>query len=221
MRNTNGPLRRIKAGALLLACLALLLLTPAAFADAAGTQAGRGTVDPVGQSDNYSAVMYNNTNGLPTSEANAIAQTSEGFIWIGSYSGLIRYDGNTFERMDSTTGIASVVCLHVDSRDRLWIGTNDNGLALMEQGEFRQWDVEDGLSASKICDIAEDGDGTIYVATAEGITMISPDLSLRTVEDPRVAKAYMERICMGSDGLLYCLTTADDFFTLRDGQLAE
>ena len=75
-------------------------------------------VDPTGKGDGYAAVLYNNTNGLPTSEANALAETSEGFIWIGSYSGLIRYDGNTFERIDSTTGIASVVSLYVDQ----WIG---------------------------------------------------------------------------------------------------
>lgn len=79
-------------------------------------------VDPTGRSEGFSAVLYDNRNGLPTSEANTIAETSEGFIWIGSYAGLIRYDGNTFERVDSTTGISSVVCLYVDSQDRLWIG---------------------------------------------------------------------------------------------------
>ena len=93
-------------------------------------------VDPVGQSENYSAVLYNNTNGLPTSEANAIAETEDGFLWIGSYSGLIRYDGTDFERIDSTSGIASVVSLYVDSQDRLWIGTNDSGLFMMYHGAF-------------------------------------------------------------------------------------
>ena len=48
------------------------------------------SVDPTTRGEGYSAVLYNNTNGLPTSEANAIAETEEGFIWIGSYSGLIR-----------------------------------------------------------------------------------------------------------------------------------
>ena len=43
-------------------------------------------VDPVSYPDRYSAVLYNNTNGMPTSEANAIAETSDGFIWIGSGS---------------------------------------------------------------------------------------------------------------------------------------
>ena len=91
-------------------------------------------VNPVGKAEGYSTIVYNNPNGLPTSEANAIAETSEGFIWIGSYAGLIRYDGNTFERFDSTTGIANVRCLFVDSQDRLWIGTNDSGLFLGQGG---------------------------------------------------------------------------------------
>ena len=202
----------------LLLCLAFALLSPR-YARAAGSSGRGGTVNLVGQDQNYSAVLYDNTNGLPTSEANAIAQTSEGFIWIGSYSGLIRYDGNTFERMDSTTGIASVVCLLVDGQDRLWIGTNDNGLAMMERGEFRMWGEEDGLGSAKICTLVEDEDGTIYVGTTAGITKISPDLVLQPLDDPRIANAYMERMNLGSDGVLYCLTNEDDFFTLRGGEL--
>ena len=42
------------------------------------------SVDPTGKTEGFSAVLYNNPNGLPTSEANAIAETDEGFIWIGS-----------------------------------------------------------------------------------------------------------------------------------------
>ena len=54
------------------------------------------SADPTGQRGGFSAILYNNQNGLPTSEANAITETGEGFIWIGSYAGLIRYDGNSF-----------------------------------------------------------------------------------------------------------------------------
>ena len=95
--------------------------------NASGVQNWPLSVDPTGRSEGFSAVMYNDRNGLPTSDANAIAETEEGFIWIGSYAGLIRYDGNTFERLDSTNGITSVTSLFVDSKNRLWIGTNANG----------------------------------------------------------------------------------------------
>ncbi|MBR4183282.1 MAG: hypothetical protein IKQ56_05610, partial [Lachnospiraceae bacterium] len=113
------------------------------------------SVDPIGRYEGYSAVLYDNTNGLPTSEANAIAETEDGFIWIGSYAGLIRYDGNIFERMDSTEGLTSIKCLYVDSRDRLWIGTNDNGVAVMEKGKLRRWSKLDGMKSAHTRAITE------------------------------------------------------------------
>ena len=178
-------------------------------------------VDPVYSSDNYAAVLYNNTNGLPTSEANALAQTSDGFIWIGSYSGLIRYDGNTFDRVDSTTGIASVICLFVDSMDRLWIGMNDNGLAMMEPGKIHMWGKEDGLPDTKINTIAEDENGNIYAGTTSGIVMFTPDLEITPLKDSKLSMLYFEMMKLGSDGLLYCTTNEDDFFTIQDGQLVD
>ncbi len=178
--NAAGP----GSGPRLFAALLSLLLTAqtACFAlagggtkNASGVENRAVSVDPVGRSDGFSAVLYDNSNGLPTSEANAIAETSEGFIWIGSYAGLIRYDGANFERMDSTGGISSIKCLFVDSRDRLWIGTNDNGVAVMERGEFRMWGKLDGMSSAHTRAITEDRDGTIYVATTCGIAAIDPE----------------------------------------------
>ena len=201
--------------------------TAAASATAAPAETAEGqedqtlAVDPVYEKDNYSAVLYNNTNGLPTSEANDIAQTDEGFIWIGSYSGLVRYDGNTFERMDSSTGVANVTALYVDQKDRLWIGTNDNGLALRERGKFRMWKEEDGLGSAKIRAIAGDGKGTVYVGTTAGISIIDEDMKLTSVDDPRIANVYIEQLCLAGDGLLHCITNEEEYFTLRGSELVD
>lgn len=211
----------LRAAAMTVLALTVILLTAVAVS-AASSQEEVEIVDPVRQPDNYSSVLYDNTNGLPTAEANAIVQTSEGFIWIGSYGGLIRYDGKDFVRMDSTKGVASVVSLFVDSHDRLWIGTNDSGLALMENGEFRMWGEEEGLNSSYVCTIQEDSDGTIYVGTTEGINTVSPDdFSVGSIDDPKVSGAYIESIRRGSDGMLYCLTNEDNCFTLRNGKLID
>ena len=177
------------------------------------------SVDPTGRSEGFSAVMYNNLNGLPTSDANAIAETGDGFIWIGSYAGLIRYDGNTFERMDSTNGITSVTSLFVDSRDRLWIGTNANGFAVMERGEYRIWDRHDGLKSSSIRAFAEDSRGVMYVATTSGIAMVDTDMNMTMLDVPELENAYIQDIRLGGDGLVYGLTKPSDLFTLRDGKL--
>ena len=186
-------------------------------ADNAGSPAL--TVDPLGSSEGFSAVLYDNANGLPTSEANAIVETSDGFIWIGSYAGLIRYDGSTFERMDSTEGLTSVKCLFVDSRDRLWIGTNDNGVAVMDRGGLKKWGKLDGMISAHIRAIAEDTAGTIYVATSGGIMMFDSQFNLSSLDDEKIAEANMRELRLGKDGLLYGSTDAGDLMTIRDGRL--
>ena len=201
----------------LLLVLAILLNMGAAGAE--GSPDGVATVDPVGQPENFSAVLYDNTNGLPTSEANAIVQTSEGFIWIGSYGGLIRYDGNTFVRMDSTSGITSIKCLFVDNRDRLWIGTNDNGVAVMERGELRKWGKLNGMKSAHTRAITGDQNGTVYVATTCGIVTIDPEGNLRMMEEEAIAEANMRDLRMGSDGIIYGVTNFGDLMKIRDGKL--
>ncbi|MBO7663807.1 MAG: HD domain-containing protein [Clostridia bacterium] len=177
------------------------------------------SVDPTGRAEGFSAILYNNPNGLPTSEANAITETSEGFIWLGSYAGLIRYDGHTFERFDSTTGIANVRCLFTDSRDRLWIGTNDSGVFLMEKGELRQWDKAEGMKSSSIRAVVEGSDGLIYVGSTVGIALIDRDMNLSDLRDDRISALTIRELRPGSSGLVYGLTASGDVFAMKNGKI--
>ena len=200
-------------------CLFLLLAIVALMNLGAAGADGTNTVDPVNDPENFSAVLYDNTNGLPTSEANAIVQTADGFIWIGSYGGLIRYDGNTFVRMDSTSGLTSIKCLYVDDQDRLWIGTNDNGAAVLFKGELRKWGKLEGMKSSHTRAITGDSNGTVYIATTCGIAMIDPNGNLRMMEDEAIAEANMRDLRMGSDGIIYGLTNFGDLMKIQDGKL--
>ena len=72
----------------------------------------------------YVRTVFNERNGLPTGEANDVLQTSDGYVWVGSYGGLIRFDGTEFRNF-SSEGIlpsSSVRMLFEDSLGRLWIG---------------------------------------------------------------------------------------------------
>ena len=228
MKTSESGGRRVLGRLLSALTLTLLLAVfsgPTCFAEsgmsvnASGIPNRTPSVDPTGRAEGYSAVLYNNTNGLPTSEANAIAETSEGFIWIGSYSGLIRYDGNTFERMDSSLGISSVMCLFVDSRDRLWIGTNDSGVFLMEPGELRKWDKTNGLKAVNIRAITEDAAGTVYICHGLRHRDDRPGAESRRPGGPAPIRQPISGISVGATALIYGLTQHGDLFTVRDGKL--
>ena len=176
-------------------------------------------VDPTGKGDGYSAVLYDNTNGLPTSEANAITETADGFIWIGSHSGLIRYDGKNFDRIDSTTGVSSVVSLFVDSKERLWIGTNDSGVAVMESNDYRLYNQKDGLTSSSVRSIVEDTDGSIYIATTKGIAKVDSENNLSMLKDDKISGGYVRLLSLGNDGVIYGVTNEGSVFTMEGGSI--
>lgn len=175
--------------------------------------------DLIGSKDGFSAVLYDNRNGLPVASVNDIAQTEDGFLWIGSYAGLIRYDGRTFERIDSTGGLTSAKCLFVDSRGRLWAGTNDNGAALVEHGGYCMWGKGEGLTSLHIRMIAEDGEGLIYLATSSGIAVIDRNNNLRMMPEEEIFEADVECLRAGPDGTLYGMTATGDLIIIREGRL--
>lgn len=128
-------------------------------------------VDP----DSCVISVYNDRNGLPTGEANAVVQTPDGYIWIGSYGGLIRYDGTEF-RNYSDEGLLSsstVRSLYVDSAGRLWIGSNDRGVFMMEGDRFVQPSGQPLDSILCIRGFAEDSGGNIYVSSSSGMAKIT------------------------------------------------
>ncbi len=174
--------------------------------------------DSTGLEVGQTSVMYDSSIGMPTSEANAIAQTSDGFIWIGSYSGLIRYDGSTFDRYDPSTGIASVVSLFVDSQDRLWVGTNDSGVALVNGDDVSMFSRADGVPSSSIRAIGEDGSGNILFATTQGMVYYD-GTSVHEYDDHRISTEYICELRTDSRGIVYGETFDGNFFSIEGTKL--
>ncbi|MBE7008877.1 MAG: HD domain-containing protein [Ruminococcaceae bacterium] len=172
-----------------------------------------------GKSSDYTSVLYNSSNGLPTSDVNAVVQSAEGFIWIGSYSGLIRYDGNAFYRYDSSTGVSSVVSLCADSQGRLWVGTNDSGVGMLKDEQFTFYDREQGLRSSSVRSIVEDAQGNILVATTMGIAYIDTNGEMHVLDDPQINREYVCELVRGENGVVYGVTNAGGFFTIEDLRL--
>ena len=202
----------IKCGQIILGLFLGVFLSASVPAQAEKENA---SVDPSGVGASYSAVLYDSSTGLPTSEANTVLQTADGFIWIGSYSGLIRYEGNSFYRYDSTEGISNVISLYEDSKSRLWIGTNDNGVAKYEDGIFTFYGKVEGLKSSSIRSIVEDEDGNILIATTLGIAYIDKNQELHVLDEPQLDGEYVCELHRGSDGIVYGETISGAFFTLK------
>jgi len=132
----------------------------------------------------YSYVTYGLESGLISAEINAIEQANDGYIWVGSYSGLYRYNGAKFEKMDLDGSISSVVSLFEDSKDDLWIGTNDSGIACYDSksGNVTIYSTKNGLASDTIRSVCEDEEGNIYVGTSTDVCIIGSDGSVKKLD---------------------------------------
>ncbi len=175
--------------------------------------------DVLGNGKDYTAILYDNTNGLPTSETNDIVQSENGYIWMGGYSGLIRYDGNTFYRYDTSTGISTVRCLCIDKKGRLWIGTNDDGAVMLQDEKFTFYNKGKGLESSSVRSIVEDNDGNIVIATTMGLAVVGTDDKIRSINEAQINKKYIRRLTKASNGIIYGCDLDGGFFSYRNGRI--
>ena len=108
----------------------------------------------------YEGILYDARSGLQSSAANAIAQTPDGYIWVGTYSGLYRYDGVKFERFVTDSPISNVMRLFVDRDGDLWIGSNDSGVYVYHSADHTVeiYDTSNCLSADSVRSITQDAE---------------------------------------------------------------
>ena len=163
----------------------------------------------------YTARLYDATNGLPTSDANCILGTSDGYVWIGGYSGIIRYDGLNFERLDSSEGLTSGRAIFEDSKGRVWVGTNDNGVVLLEKNIRVHYTYKDGLPSSSIRCFAEDTAGNIFIGTTAGLSYVDKNGMLRVVDDERINNEIVSTLSSAASGYIYGVTKTGHVFMIE------
>ena len=163
----------------------------------------------------YVPIVYNSENKMSSSEANDIVQTPDGYIWVGSYAGLYRYDGRKFAMMGKKQNITNVTELYVDSKGRLWVGTNDSGVAVYENKEFKLYGIDDGLDANSIRSVCEGEEGEFYIGTTGKMSVLYPDGTMKmlvTLEDV----SYVNSLTDEKDGVVAGVTNDGVLFFVKD-----
>lgn len=113
----------------------------------------------------YSRTVWTQEHGLPQDTVRAIAQTKDGYLWLGTDEGLAQFDGYDFVVFNKENGALpsnSVAALWAAQDGSLWIGTL-GGLTRYRDGKFTTFTKNDGLSDTSINSITEDRSGAIWV----------------------------------------------------------
>jgi ligand-binding sensor domain-containing protein/signal transduction histidine kinase len=131
----------------------------------------------------YSRRIWRSEDGLPQNKIQAITQTREGYLWIGTSGGLVRFDGVRFVVFDRSNTPAlrddSILSLCPASDGSLWIGTEGGGLVSMKADAFRNYNAGEGLTNGFVRAVAQDRAGRLWVGTDRGFFRLDGDKLLR------------------------------------------
>jgi PAS domain S-box-containing protein len=136
-------------------------------------------LDPHKTITQYIHTVWGPESGISDGNGMAIAQSRDGYLWLGAFGGLFRFDGVTFTAFDKnnapgmkqTAGI-TVKTLYEGRDGSLWIGTNGRGLVRMKDGNFTIYTSKEGLSNDTVRAIEEEPDGSIWIGTDLGLNRL-------------------------------------------------
>jgi ligand-binding sensor domain-containing protein len=152
---------------------------------------------------------YTDRDGLPKGYCAAVIEDHEGNIWIGTETGIARFDGQRWHDLtiDSGFGIIPVTTIFEDSNNVFWFGSdsvNNTGLMRYDGSKWSSFPVAEGLIVhNTICDIFEDMDGNLWVASGlgssggatcimeSGVVTFTMDTGLM---GPRVRSLFQDRL---------------------------
>jgi ligand-binding sensor domain-containing protein len=121
----------------------------------------------------YSSRTWQTEDGLPQHSGTAIVQTSDGYLWVGTFNGLARFNGVEFTRFTvaNTKELVTddINKLYEDRSGRLWIGTY-SGVLSYERGQFKHWNSPEQLSRANVRSFGERSDGALLVATSKMVS---------------------------------------------------
>jgi ligand-binding sensor domain-containing protein/AraC-like DNA-binding protein len=178
-------------------------------------------LDPTRSLKDYLVRTWTVETGLPNGRINALAPSAEGYLWIGTSAGLVRFDGVRFTAFTRKEIPAlkkdNILALYEDTSGVLWIGTDGGGLVSLDGGEWKARTTENGLSNDRVRTISGDGKGGIWAGTDYGLNHIGPDGTRVYTPDDGLYDSIITALAADSRGNLWIGTLRGGLQKFRDG----
>ncbi len=119
----------------------------------------------------YLIRQWTSNDGLPQNSVIAMAQTTDGYLWMATFGGLARFDGVRFEVFDPDRfpGLESYyLYLAADRENGLWLSRSDGAASVFSAGKLRRLTEADGLPRGEVSKIEVAPDGSVWAGTMSG-----------------------------------------------------
>ncbi len=149
----------------------------------------------------FYARIWQTDEGLPHNTVQAITQTADGYLWVGTHEGLARFDGVSFTVLELAPGTPrpSVTCLCESQDGSLWIGTETTGLYRLKNETLSHYGKAEGLAGEGVTQVQADRDGTLWIGSPEGVAQLRNGKIQFPVADAMITNAVLS-LYLARDG---------------------
>jgi signal transduction histidine kinase/ligand-binding sensor domain-containing protein len=149
----------------------------------------------------YQFDLWNTDHGLPQNAVQALLQTRDGYLWLTTPDGLVRFDGVRFTVFNkgNTKGLRTnrLTALYEGRDGTLWVGTEGSGIIRYREREFTTYTMQEGLNSNWVWAINEDAAGRIIVITHLGVMVWNEGRFVSDSSEAKLSKrayGWLERL---------------------------
>jgi diguanylate cyclase (GGDEF)-like protein len=175
----------------------------------------------IAQDDRPAIAAWTTEQGLPSNIVLGIAQTRDGYLWLASYQGLVRFDGVAFRTFTEADipGMdrASFWGVVADTAGTLWAASENGGIVSFDGRRWRVYTTRDGLKSDRITALLLDGDGVLWIGTRAGVSRLAAG-RLEPLPAPAGRdEPSVTALARDTAGTLWIGTVASGLLRYRDG----
>ncbi|MBL8150220.1 MAG: response regulator, partial [Blastocatellia bacterium] len=157
---------------------------------------------------------------LPQNSVHTIIQTKDRYLWLGTFEGLVRFDGvrfTVFDKLNTPEMMSNYVfCLAEDSSNNLWIGTVSGGLVRFRNGKFTHYGSKEGIN-DYVYAAFEDSNQNMWFATDAGLVKFRDEKFTTYTTKDGLSGNEVRDIVEDREGRLW-IATATGLTLFRDGK---
>ena len=167
---------------------------------------GAYALDPSRTLTQYVHRIWQVQQGLPQAWIYSIVQTHDGYLWLGTQTGLVKFDGVRFTMVDEMDGVpgANLWVTHLieDDQNALWIGTAQTGLIKLHGGVATRYSQREGMPPGSIQCLFKDRQNHIWACTPNGLAELTQEKVRVFGTATGLSSPDVSAACVAPDGTL-------------------
>jgi ligand-binding sensor domain-containing protein/signal transduction histidine kinase len=158
----------------------------------------------------YQQFIWQEQQGLPQNTVQTVVRTRDGYLWMGTLSGVARFDGAHFTVFDNSNTSAIkgsyITALLEDRQGDLWMTSDGGGLLRYHNGNFNAYFTRDHLPSDTTRVLLEDLDGSIWIGTYGGLARFKDESFTVYRKQEGLPDDFIQALAQDSDGNLWAGT---------------